>query len=450
MPIVRGRATPAATAVRLARRASLLAGSALLLLAGCDDMPTTSGTDGEVAGIAGPTLAKSGTTSVSSVTPSVASIEVGGTVQLTAVDANGNPVNASWSTSSSAVATVSSSGLVTGVSAGQVTITAKTRKQSATATVTVTSPATSEPAPVTGTACTDLPHLRRVSVSTASQLSTAVKDAQPGDLILLADGTYATRLTLTRSGKADATIILCGTRGAVLDGGGVSGGTAIRVEASHWRLHGFTITNGLRGVLVHGGSHNVLSELEIHTIGQEAVHLRAFSSYNVVQHSRIYETGVVEGRYGEGVYIGTSDSDWSKVTGGKPDASDHNQVIGNVFGPNIRAENVDVKDGTSAGVIRGNRFSGAGTGEDDWVDLKGNDYRVEENQGAYLASGHGYRVRAQVSGWGRNNVLLNNTVDLQGPGYGFMVSSTASGTVVRCNNTVTNAGSGFSNTSCTP
>jgi plastocyanin len=56
------------------------------------------------------------------------STTIGGTLQLTAApkDQNGAAINAAvtWSTSSAFVATVSSTGLVTGVAAGQVTITA--------------------------------------------------------------------------------------------------------------------------------------------------------------------------------------------------------------------------------------------------------------------------------------------------------------------------------------
>lgn len=73
-----------------------------------------------------------------SVTPATASIAVAGTQQLTAAL---TPVNATaptvWSTSNAAVATVSASGLVTGVSAGSATITATNDGQTDTCVVTV-------------------------------------------------------------------------------------------------------------------------------------------------------------------------------------------------------------------------------------------------------------------------------------------------------------------------
>src|SRR2546425_5269386 len=76
------------------------------------------------------------------VTPSSGTVAIGQTVQLTATprDASGNPLTGraiSWSSSDNTIATVSSSGLVTGVVAGAVTITATSEGQSGTASITV-------------------------------------------------------------------------------------------------------------------------------------------------------------------------------------------------------------------------------------------------------------------------------------------------------------------------
>src|SRR5205809_159788 len=80
-----------------------------------------------------------------SVAPAAASVQVSGTVQLTATpkDANGTPLSGravSWSSSNTSVATVSSSGVVTGAAAGAATITATSEGQSGSATVTVQAP----------------------------------------------------------------------------------------------------------------------------------------------------------------------------------------------------------------------------------------------------------------------------------------------------------------------
>jgi uncharacterized protein YjdB len=78
-----------------------------------------------------------------SVTPPSASLVVGGTVQLnaTAKDAGGNALTGrtiAWSTSDAAVATVSTSGLVTAQAVGTATITATSEGKTATVPITVT------------------------------------------------------------------------------------------------------------------------------------------------------------------------------------------------------------------------------------------------------------------------------------------------------------------------
>ena len=77
------------------------------------------------------------------VTPATASVQVGATVQLSAVlrDAAGNTLTGrtvTWSSSSSSTAAVSATGLVTGVAAGPATITAASEGKSGTSGVTVT------------------------------------------------------------------------------------------------------------------------------------------------------------------------------------------------------------------------------------------------------------------------------------------------------------------------
>src|SRR5205823_7090808 len=92
------------------------------------------------------------------VSPTAAGVTVGATTQLTATpkDANGTALSGrvvTWATSNAAAATVSASGLVTGVAAGSATITATSEGQSGTAAVTVTNVpvATAPVSPATAT-----------------------------------------------------------------------------------------------------------------------------------------------------------------------------------------------------------------------------------------------------------------------------------------------------------
>jgi len=113
------------------------------------------------------------------VSPTSASVSVGQTVQLAATpkDANGNPLTGrtvTWSSGNTAVATVSASGLVTGVSAGAATITAASEGQSGSAAITVTS------VPVASVAVS--PASASVQTGQAVQLTATPKDANGNPL----------------------------------------------------------------------------------------------------------------------------------------------------------------------------------------------------------------------------------------------------------------------------
>jgi uncharacterized protein YjdB len=103
----------------------------------------TATVDG-VAGSASSTVTAVPVASVS-VSPNTATVIVGQNVTLTAtpLDASGNPLAGrvvTWTTSNASRATVSNTGVVTGVSAGNVTITATSEGKSGTASVTVNAP----------------------------------------------------------------------------------------------------------------------------------------------------------------------------------------------------------------------------------------------------------------------------------------------------------------------
>src|SRR5207244_5481839 len=114
---------------------------------------------------------------------SSASVEAGQAVQLVATvkDANGNPLNGrviTWATGNPAAASVSGSGLVTGVAAGSATITATSEGQSGAATITVT--AAPPPRPVASVVLT--PASASIEAGRTVQLVATAKDADGNPL----------------------------------------------------------------------------------------------------------------------------------------------------------------------------------------------------------------------------------------------------------------------------
>jgi len=298
-----------------------------------------------------------------------------------------------------------------------------------------------------------------INVSTASELTAALLSVQPGDVIQLADGVYVGHFVATVSGTAAAPITLQGSRLAVLDGNNVSSGYVFHLNGvNYWHLVGFTVTGGQKGIMTDNANYNLIDDVRVYNIGYEAVHFRTFSSHNTIQNSEISDTGVSNTSYGEGVYLGSANSNWGTYTGGLPDTSDYNKVLNNHIGPNVSAEAVDIKEGTTGGEVSGNYFDAAGlsgaNSADSWVDVKGNDYLISGNAGV-IALLDGFQTHIQVSGWGDRNVFQGNNADVQASGYGFKIQTTgsqgtASGNVVYDDNVVTNAASGVANIPLTP
>jgi hypothetical protein len=229
------------------------------------------------------------------------------------------------------------------------------------------------PAPVPSAPSAAPAALDEVRVTDPKSLRAALAAARPGQAISLSDGFSSGRpprghdgdepgrYVIDVSGTAAAPITLQGSRAAVLDGDGPSGGYVLHlVRADHWVLRGFTVSSGSKGMVLDRSSHDVLDGLHVTGTGAEGVHLRDSSSDDVLS------------------------------SGGEPDRSDRNQVLDNLI-HDTAAENIDVKEGTSGGLVRRNTLDGDGvagqSSADSWIDVKGSDNLVERYHGVRNAAG---------------------------------------------------------------
>lgn len=209
----------------------------------------------------------------------------------------------------------------------------------------------------------------------AKALQAAFDNAAPGDVIELRSGSYNGKFHIARSGRAGKPITLQGPAGAVLSN---KSGYGLYVEnAAYWKLTGFTVGNSKKGVVLDGASHILIDGLTVRDIGQEAIHFRKNSHDNAVVGTTVRDTGKADPQFGEALYVGSAKSNWKSLMGSskKPDRTHDTCFADNTIGPNVRAEGIDIKEGSYNTFVLRNRFDLKGISgrnySDSAIDAKG-------------------------------------------------------------------------------
>jgi hypothetical protein len=318
-----------------------------------------------------------------------------------------------------------------------------------------------------GTAVLPAPVDGEIVVDDADTLRAALASATPGTVIRLADGEYQfkPRLVASASGTAEAPITLRGSRAAVLRTKNASGDYGLHVTGDHWRIEGITVAHATKGIVLDGSVGTVIDGVEVYDIGDEAVHFRTCSSDGVLRSSHIHDTGRNSAQYGEGVYVGSANSNWDKYqctdsTEGVDEGDNTERVLveDNLF-EDITADGADLKEGTDSGIVRRNVFRRTGlsgqNSADSAIDAKGNGWVIEDNvvsgtdatwddDGVAAPSefADGYQAHSVYEGYGSGNVFRRNRVEGEIPGFGIGLYPEADN-VVTCDNSAPGAALGL-------
>lgn len=278
--------------------------------------------------------------------PAAATLDTGETQQFTAVvdtmnDGSAKTFAGTWNATGGAV---TSGGLYkAGAKAGSYRVIATEGGKADTAAVTINPPPTDPPPtdpppPPSSTArgCPTSGYLRLVSVSTNTQLASALSGALPGDQIRLAAGTYASGRSFSRSGTAANPIVLCGVIGAapILTGG------QWNHTASYVTLTGLVFsgapTESVNLVYVHEVNNVVFTGNEIRNgrynagLSVDGVH------HMTISYNYIHDNGSNDPSHHHGVYF--------KTTTGPG-----NVIANNVISHNV-ARGLTLHDNTNVGV----------------------------------------------------------------------------------------------------
>lgn len=283
---------------------------------------------------------------------------------------------------------------------------------------------------------------------TAEALQSAIDAARPGDALQLASTTYPGRFHVSTSGTAEAPIVLCGVRGSIIDGGDTGEGYALHLDGvAYWEVRDLSVRGAQKGVVLDAVSYTALSALTISDVGQEGLHLRTGSSDNTVSDVTVERTGLHDPQFGEGVYIGSAESNWCRYSDCQPDRSDRN-VLERLRVSDTTAEAVDVKEGTSDGVIRSSTLSIArGAVVDSAVDLKGSGWSLTSS--TVTAPAEAVSVHVILPPWGSGNTVSGSALITDGGGIGVHLvgAARAAGNVIACDNTVS-TGASLGSSSC--
>lgn len=270
-----------------------------------------------------------------------------------------------------------------------------------------------------------------VYVTTSKELITALRYASPGDEIVVAPGEYVGALGTGSNGSGlgsawfysdvdgsaenPITVRCEDMNNKPVLKGSWQGVTGLLISGDYWVISGLEITFAQKGLILDNSNHSIIKECVVHGVLQEGIHLRDGSSYNLIENCSIYDTGTGQAGFGEGIYIGSDNGKWTDFI----KECDYNIVRSCELGPNIAAEHVDIKEGTTGTIIENCVMHGTGiSGQnyaDSFIDAKGNSGVIRYNtcyQEDNSVIVDAFQTHQQVDGWGLDNVFIYNTIYL--------------------------------------
>lgn len=267
--------------------------------------------------------------------------------------------------------------------------------------------------------------LRKIRVADAYALQDAIKNAMPGDEIVLASGEYqwstggakGSLFHGSTDGTAEYPIVLKSENPdnpAILSGTDTASGYVLYITGDYWKIEDIAVTGAQKGIVLDNSDYSEITRCQVYNIGDEGIHLRDGSSYCTVFKCMVSDTGKYQQGYGEAIYIGSAQS-----TSGYAYDCDYNTVSHCILGGGVTAELVDVKEYTTGNIVEYCELYGGGisgqVSANAFIKVKGNDCLIRGNvcydEGNSIIR-NAFENHVIVEGWGYNNRFIANTVSL--------------------------------------
>jgi len=159
-----------------------------------------------------------------------------------------------------------------------------------------------------------------INCNTTQCIIDAMRNASPGDEIIVAPGVYepagkfsfgnkATRFGSDKNGTRNAPITLRAqdpnNRPIFKGPDGRYDGYGIYILGDYWILKDLIVEECQKGIMFDNANHGIIENVLVRNIGEEGIHLRDGSSNNLVLRCEITNTGRVKPGIGEGLYSGS-------------------------------------------------------------------------------------------------------------------------------------------------
>lgn len=294
-----------------------------------------------------------------------------------------------------------------------------------------------------------------IEVGPTDNFRSAMQGLQPGDTLILDDGTYllSSYFSISLHGTSSQPIMIRAKTGAhpVLKYVGASQNIVNINNTTFLTLDGIEFTGGSRAIRFTGGSDNTVSNCHIHDIAANAIAAND-NGYDYARFSFVHNEIDHTGDTGEAFYLGCNNDD-CRIH----DSLVANNYIHDLDSPAIsQGDGIEIKKGSYANVVRDNVIHDTSYPGITLYDVNGNGaVNIIERNIVWNSGDNGIQVTADAivrnnivlgatasaiasnavqGGTAANLTIVNNTL-LMATGTGIKLNS-VSGTVIIANNAI--------------